>query len=579
MRKILPFVLLFALGAKSIFYDLSYINYVQEDRLYLTYLLSALLLVISVWGIVQKKEIFINRFTVFAGFCILYIVLTILFNGQLHSESQNVGLAIMLVLVLLTLNGQRSRYTDIHTICEVLVLTGFVLSLQGLFEYYNTHSASVISGRLRNGNLFSLVLVFSLPASVTCLTFPEPQSVRKKVFEKLALFNVLSTVYISIFNVSRTAILCIAVLLIYTLLFRNNNRSKLLHTKRRKFLLAFLVLSAICTLYFLKPQSADGRLLINKIAIPAAFNKPFLGHGYNSFKREYPYYQAAYFKSRPGSGLIYLADDVTNSFNEFTQIFFENGLVGLLFFILMLSALGLDALKTKEKDHRLFKTLFLLLFLLTSLFYAPLRDFDVLSILFINLLAFTTNPSGSSIFRLRKRQSILLFSASSIIALFIFTQTIPVHKGQLKWYSLSKQNPSPEEILVLSRQNNRSLQDNGEFCYYAGAMLYKNEDIPQAMHYLKKALSLYTSTEVLTYMGNVYTKKRQFDSAIYYYTEAKNMVPSRFIPRHKLMKIYAFVKDTTAEKNEAAGIEALKVKIHSPIVDSIKKDAKMALSY
>ena len=86
----------------------------------------------------------------------------------------------------------------------------------------------------------------------------------------------------------------------------------------------------IVFLYFLKRNSADGRLLIwicclNMIAI-----KPWFGFGSGGFEAHYMDYQAQFFHRNPDSGYAILADTVQQPFNEFLRIAVDYGLGGLL---------------------------------------------------------------------------------------------------------------------------------------------------------------------------------------------------------------------------------------------------------
>lgn len=91
-----------------------------------------------------------------------------------------------------------------------------------------------------------------------------------------------------------------------------------------------LFVSASCTLYFAKKDSADGRLLIWRCAWEMLADKPLLGWGIGGFEAHYMDYQAAYFERHPDSRYSLLADTVQYPFSEYLNIGIAFGVAGLL---------------------------------------------------------------------------------------------------------------------------------------------------------------------------------------------------------------------------------------------------------
>jgi tetratricopeptide (TPR) repeat protein len=97
-------------------------------------------------------------------------------------------------------------------------------------------------------------------------------------------------------------------------------------------------------LYFLKKDSADGRLLIWRCSWEMIKENPVkgLGYGQGGFKAHYMNYQAKYFEAHPDSKQAMLADNVNRPFNEYLLLLVNYGLFGLLVFILFLYRLWAD---------------------------------------------------------------------------------------------------------------------------------------------------------------------------------------------------------------------------------------------
>jgi O-antigen ligase len=111
------------------------------------------------------------------------------------------------------------------------------------------------------------------------------------------------------------------------------------------FVLALLL--ALAGIYYLKKDSADGRLLTWKVSISLVAKHPF-GVGLGNFSGSYGHEQAAYFASGKGSEQEeLLAGNPDYAFNEFLQILIESGIVSFLLFIFIV----LQAFRSLIKKH------------------------------------------------------------------------------------------------------------------------------------------------------------------------------------------------------------------------------------
>jgi len=97
-----------------------------------------------------------------------------------------------------------------------------------------------------------------------------------------------------------------------------------------------LACSALLGMYYLKKDSADGRLLTWKVSLSVLAKHP-LGVGLGHFPSAYGDAQAAYFASGKASETEeYVAGSPEYGFNEFLQIAIESAIVSLLLFITLL---------------------------------------------------------------------------------------------------------------------------------------------------------------------------------------------------------------------------------------------------
>lgn len=89
-------------------------------------------------------------------------------------------------------------------------------------------------------------------------------------------------------------------------------------------------------LYFLKRESADGRLLVWRCTAEMIARRPLFGHGPGGFAAGYMNTQADYLREHPDSPYAQLADSVQHPFNEYLSVAVHYGLFGLM----ALAALG-----------------------------------------------------------------------------------------------------------------------------------------------------------------------------------------------------------------------------------------------
>lgn len=118
--------------------------------------------------------------------------------------------------------------------------------------------------------------------------------------------------------------------LIVSFLFFLNRYLKIVIKKRISWLLFVLVFVVLTGCYYVKKDSADGRILIWACTLQMIKDKPVFGHGIASFEKKYMLCQADYFECNPDSKYAYLADNVRHPFNEYLLILTEYGIIGLL---------------------------------------------------------------------------------------------------------------------------------------------------------------------------------------------------------------------------------------------------------
>lgn len=103
--------------------------------------------------------------------------------------------------------------------------------------------------------------------------------------------------------------------------------------------------------YWVKKDSADGRLLIWNCAWEMIKDAPLTGHGSGSFRAHYMDYQAAYIEAHPDNHYVTLADNVLSPFNEYIHFTLNFRLIGL--FLIFIGTYRIFMVeKPKSERHR-----------------------------------------------------------------------------------------------------------------------------------------------------------------------------------------------------------------------------------
>ncbi len=107
-----------------------------------------------------------------------------------------------------------------------------------------------------------------------------------------------------------------------------------------------LTTAFLALLYFLKPDSAQGRVLMWMVAFKAMFAHP-LGVGWDRVAGAFGQAQEDYFAQHPDSGFISVAGAPEYVFNEFLQVGIAFGIAGFIAFVAVVTAGAVAAWRSR----------------------------------------------------------------------------------------------------------------------------------------------------------------------------------------------------------------------------------------
>ncbi|MFC2110564.1 O-antigen ligase family protein [Bacteroidota bacterium] len=485
---------------------------------------------------------------------------------------------LLILLYVIFLKNEKSRNV-LKEITSIKVLKGFytvgvVQSLLGICQYIGWFTTKNhffnVTGSFDNPAGFSSVLSMLFPIGVVW-------SLNSKKTERYLLLFSLSIMLFSILlSGSRTGLLAViaATIFIFTLEFQLV--SKIKNSKKARAFVAFfcvLLLIVILGLYKLKPQSANGRLLIWEVSTEMIKDKPLIGFGYNGFKAHYMDYQAKYFKQNPKSEYRQLADNVSHPFNEFIKIIVNYGVLGLLIYLVIILFLFKKIIELKPFKRNLFLGI-LVSFFAFSFFSYPLHYTPVWFLLIYSALIVVFNETPKMEFYKKTR---VIIGAICLGGIIFFSIGMYL---ELKWKKIATKSlqGQTEQMLPEYEVIYPYLKFNALFLYNYGAeqnFIGEYEKSIKLLDACKKQLNDY---DLQMLLADNYYNIGNAKNAIKIYQHAEHMIPCRFLPLYNQFEIYQMENDTVKANAIAKKIINKQVKVKSSMVNLIVTKAENYLN-
>ena len=334
----------------------------------------------------------------------------------------------------------------------------------------------------------------------------------------------------------------------------------------------------IVFLYFLKRNSADGRLLIwicclNMIAI-----KPWFGFGSGGFEAHYMDYQAQFFHRNPDSGYAILADTVQQPFNEFLRIAVDYGLGGLLGLLGMIVFLILCYQKCNSRYKDL-AALSLCSITVFSLFSYPFLYPFTWAVVLLDLviLAGNTWHIHWKIFSVVGKWLVILCVMGSLC----ITNTMVIRvKAEMKWkHALSLSSCGLfEKAQPLYDAAERVLGNDRYFLYNYAAELNVARFYKESLDIAMKCRHLWSDYDLEMLIAQNCWEINRMVEAEEHFRLASDMCPNRFMPLYRLVWLLDRQGRQTEARELATIIISKPVKIPSVIIERIKSEMENYLT-
>lgn len=474
---------------------------------------------------------------------------SVLFGLQMSS--------IVLLYVSFRMIG-RIYIRDVFAIVAALTL---ILSLWGICQSFHilpSHSQCFpATGNFDNPAGFASALILGFPAIVYSWKS------ENRGWRVVGYISASLIAFAIVLSKSRAGIVSVSLVLLWSCTFSVRNIPRC-----RKAILTFtLLLAIVATLYFLKRDSADGRLLIWIVSLRLISKFLFFGGGTGAFGALYMPEQANYFRLHPNSRFAMLADNVGHPLNEYLSIVLQWGLLGLMLITLLIFLIIKAWLKNRSKET---DTLFLILLSLGSFsFFSYPMSYPfgwVMLVFCISNLAILTE----GIIKMKKplliEKSIVVF-----LSLFLIVGTFFCLINYMQWFEVNNRSSLTSKTLdVKYHCLYQKLKRDPTFLYNYAASLYGERANERAERIMKECLLFRTDYSTLLLLGNIYITKGEDDNAKKIYKEMSEMCPNRFLPLYELF----LIADRKGQRDEAISLcETIlekEIKINSDKVQFIK---------
>lgn len=486
--------------------------------------------------------LYIDPTTVFGGF-VLYCTIAIWFTNSIKVNMFLVGI--------------------------VLIAICFLQAVLGLLQYFTVcYSPSIykITGSFDNPAGFSACLCIGLPFIAFLLLKDN-----KRYIHLIGWIMGIIIIVAIILSYSRAGIISLATISTIFLYQRLDHKRML-----RFFLLAGLV-ALILGCYWMKKDSADGRLLIWQSCINMVKDSPWMGHGLGSFEAHYMDYQAEYFRIYGQQNrYAMLADNVKHPFNEYMGILLNFGIIGLLilcaFIFLLIYCYKLNS--TIEKKIALYTLISIGIF---SLFSYPFTYPFTWIITFLSVLIIIREPI-EVFFTVSWRKNIACAFAivCSMIGIYKLVERT---QAELEWGRISKLtfSDSYNEALPVYEELEKVLVDDPYFLYNYAAVLLEKKQYNKSLEIALQCRKYWADYDLELLIGESYQQLNNFDMAEKYYNSASMMCPSRFLPLYKLFYLYKSNNKIEKVLDVADLIINKPMKIKTSSILMMKKNVKNAI--
>lgn len=432
-----------------------------------------------------------------------------------------------------------------------------------------------------NSSNFSVVGGFDNPAGfAACLSVGFPSTLYfvrrgKKFITLVSIIGCVTIALATVLSGSRTGLISMA-FVFAVWLFTFIPHSKKFPSCIIPIIISLVFILSIVGLYYLKVDSANGRLFIWRNTWSMFLNNPLSRFPHNSFKSDYMLCQADYFINNPESTFIQIADNVSHPFNEYLLLLVNYGIVG--FFILLgLIFFLLFCYFKNPCPSSYFSMLCLASIAIFSFFSYPFRyPLTWISVFFCCSIVLANSKIAT--FSLC-RQKWLIYTMLILNSFFLF-RVSTLLKYEIEWAKVAKKAFQRQSCDVLSQYKllNSHLCENYLFLYNYSVELRLAHKFNESLNIAKQCGLVYNDYDLQLLIADNYLNLKEYSFAEKHFRIASKMCPNRFVPLFYLFKIKIYTSDYAGAVILSNLILIKPVKVASPTINYIKSEVRAKLT-
>lgn len=474
----------------------------------------------------------------------------------------------------------------VETVSWILISLGIYESIIGLMQVYgysmSNHSLYALTGTFYNPGPYSGYLAMITPIALheyIRLGKIASKTILIKAARYYALFAFLLCLCVLPSGMSRSAWLATAGGILFVVFNHFNGKKRIINffhaNRQRAIIIASIILCSLLILasgaFYLKKDSANGRLFMWKITCHAITERPVIG-SWGSFPKIYGEAQEKYFAEGDYTDEeARVAGSPEYAFNEYLQIAAEKGIL-YLFVGICLIILCLYFGVRNHKYGICGAVLSLSIFAFSSY---PLQFPAFWSAGIAMLMACIPDNLYKHKYLIRIT-GIYICLAGIVLAPGLYLQWNKRSAALEKWNNakLLYNTRAYEAAQPAYEELYKEMKWNFRYLFEYGHILSKRKEYNKSISILLEAETKSNDPMILNVIGKDFQEMKLYDKAEEYFKRSVNRLPSRIYPYYLLTKLYAETEYCYPEKlKEYAKIVITKTpKIPSPAVEDMKKE-------
>lgn len=458
-----------------------------------------------------------------------------------------------------------ARDYDIVLILMASVCIEFCIGIFQMFSGVSYNKGQLITGAFFNSGPYSAFIMMGMVGAVCFLRFDYHRYFSARYRNMLTLLNILVIVFgLIVFwiTISRAAIISFGILVLYIY------RHKYIGCHKWNCVLLTIVVIFFGILFYIKYPSFVGRLIVWYFSFKLIISHFFWGVGIGNFQSSYARMMCSINQKLDYSKFADYYDHIDFSYCDILQVASEQGLVGFIFFAILL---GILLIRLRCQSQILYYIcLSLILFSLSSYIF-QLLSFQIIIVIFgawIN--------QKSIIVRFHLNRILRLSISSVFLSVEIFATMITSDrvKGIDEFMKFDGSSFSLNEYQLLY-SSCRELPDY--YTKYAEALRH-NHRLMDSNAMLREGLNVSGDPMIYNMMGDNFKDMGFYQEAFESYRNAYYTLPNRLTPLFSIMKLYEFLGDKKRTNQFALSVVNFRPKIVSSATRRMKYEANLILN-